>query len=64
MIASVSIVLNDKQIKSAGDCSELEKVCVNVQELDLSKNDFSDWSEVNNLIKQLILFYFVFQLIL
>jgi hypothetical protein len=42
----VSIVLSDKQIKYVGDVGELEKTCVNVQELDLSKNQLSDWTEV------------------
>ena len=46
VIASVSIVLSDKQIKYVGDVGELEKACVNVQELDLSKNQLSDWTEV------------------
>jgi len=46
VIASVSIVLSDKQIKYVGDVGELEKTCVNVQELDLSKNQLSDWTEV------------------
>jgi len=46
VIASVSIVLNDKQIKYVGDVQELERTCINVQELDLSKNEFSDWDEV------------------
>ncbi len=65
MIASVSIVLNDKQIKSVGDEQELEKTCVNVQELDLSKNELSDWNEVFiTILFKLFKLYFYFKQVL
>jgi hypothetical protein len=65
VIASVSIVLNDKQIKSVGDEQELEKTCVNVQELDLSKNELSDWNEVFiTILFKLFKLYFYFKQVL
>ena len=38
--------MTDQNISHAGDLNELETSCKNVQELDLSKNEFQDWDEV------------------
>ena len=46
MLNSVSVVMSEQNIGHVGDCEELEKSCKNVQELDLSKNEFDDWNEV------------------
>ena len=35
-----------RDIDHIGDCQELEKICQNVQELDVSRNKFNDWNEV------------------
>jgi Leucine-rich repeat (LRR) protein len=46
IIRSISLVMTDQNISHAGDLNELETSCKNVQELDLSKNEFQDWDEV------------------
>jgi len=47
MIRSTSLVMSDQNISHVGDCQDLETSCKNVQELDLSKNEISDWNEVS-----------------
>ena len=39
--------MSGQSIFEAGDLKELENMCINVQELDLSNNELSDWNEVN-----------------
>ena len=54
--------MTDQNISHAGDLNELETSCKNVQELDLSKNEFQDWDEVilkKQRIKTLILSYII-----
>jgi hypothetical protein len=45
--------MSDQKISHVGDLNELEISCKNIQELDLSKNEFDDWDEVRgNFFKQ------------
>jgi hypothetical protein len=41
-----SLVMSNQCINQVGDYEELEKCCKNVFELDLAKNEFTDWNEV------------------
>ena len=48
VMASVrSLVMSNQLIDEAGDCDELQNCCRNVFELDISKNQFTDWDEVH-----------------
>jgi hypothetical protein len=46
IITSTSLVMSDLNLSKVGNLNELETICKNVQELDLSKNDFKDWNQV------------------
>lgn len=48
------MVLSDKNIVKVGEIEEVESVCQNVQELELSCNKLSDWNEVIKEFEDLI----------
>lgn len=53
IITSVSLVMSDMNIKQVGDLEKLERVCKNVLELDVSKNQFDDWTEIGKILGSL-----------
>ncbi|CAF0770688.1 unnamed protein product [Brachionus calyciflorus] len=48
---SVSIVMTNLGLTHIGDETQLESICKDVLELDLSKNEFDNWEEVRKLLK-------------
>lgn len=47
VFTSVCAVLSEKKLSKCGDCVDLENICKNLMELDISSNLFEDWNEVN-----------------
>ena len=45
-----SAVLSGKKLSKCGDCADLENICKNLMELDISNNLFEDWNEVNYIL--------------
>ncbi|KAK6173526.1 hypothetical protein SNE40_016958 [Patella caerulea] len=54
LIAAPKILsLTDQQISAAGDVDEIQRMCTNVCELDLTKNHLTDWEEILKIVERI-----------
>ncbi|CAF0708942.1 unnamed protein product [Brachionus calyciflorus] len=53
VFTSICAVLSGKNLNTCGDCVDLENICRNLMELDISNNLFDDWNEIRKLLSSL-----------
>jgi hypothetical protein len=47
-----AVVLSEQSIKTAGNAMSLRKYCKNIQHLDLSKNNLTNWKEIVKILQE------------